>query len=411
MHPTVVFVEDVRWTGFSQLSSALRKSGYHTVLITIQLDRFVAALSKLGYHDVVTVNSIRDISSLGSRIDWSTVRDIQCSERLLSAVLDAISPLEICAPLTEHLKWRLRSADKLNTSRHLAEHEILVPATVSGDAMSPREAIEKLGLPVLVKPRIGAGGHAVTVARSLEDASEAISCFQRASEYYFECYVAGQMVRYAACQVAGTAIQEATYVGYRLDSSALGPATSIQLTHSPELVQISRAAMAALNGIGLANIEYIRDAEGQYWLIDVNFRAWGTVVALRAFGLDFVRAYRNHLGEHNKLPGLRSDKVGKITKLFPDAVQPALARGPYLQGALRFLQLLARYVTWLGPRFGVLGCLEFLSATHSRLKGLAERPSARGRPHLELADIRSFRARRPGSDVAPRENQEQVAAR
>ncbi len=61
--------------------------------------------------------------------------------------------------------------DKLLTAQHLALHNVEVPGTLDGDTQHKGEVIEKLGLPLIAKPRVSRGGRGVSLYNTPEDLS------------------------------------------------------------------------------------------------------------------------------------------------------------------------------------------------------------------------------------------------
>ncbi|MDE9366675.1 ATP-grasp domain-containing protein [Luteipulveratus sp. YIM 133132] len=359
---TVLFVDTGRWTCFDQFGAALRRAGHRTVRITVESSRLSRFISRMAYSECIVVPHEEAIGELASLVDLAEVVDVQCTEAVLATVCDAVAGTAIPAEVREHLEWRLQHLDKLRVAQRLAAAGVPVPLSMAG--VSAQEACSVLGLPMVLKTRSGFGGAGVRVTRTVEEAVAAYAELA-AQDVFFEEYFPGEIMRYVACRTEQVTLEEAVFVAHRADAGSLGPATAVELVDDAAMIRIGRAVLAALGGRGLANIEAVRTVDGRYAVIDVNLRTWGSALALRSGGPDFVHAYLSTLAPTAPTAPTAAGgavAVGGVFEVFPDAAVAAVDGGSVLAAAALVVGASWRYARWTGPRY-VVGASALVAAS------------------------------------------------
>ena len=135
-------------------------------------------------------------------------------------------------------------------------------------------------------------------------------------------------------------------------TNPLGPSTMAHTTDDVPVATLGRAVLDALGCEGLASIEFLADASGARWLIDLSPRAWGCFSSFDAAGIDFVGAYIVGLHRPAALAATRRTEPGRDLRVVPAAILDE-AR------VLKFRELviaLARDLRPYGRRFGLRYC-------------------------------------------------------
>lgn len=381
----VVFVDDDRWTGFDQLSAVLRRHGVRTVRITCEPLRPGRAAGALCYDVTVRLDRLEeglDAALASARVPIERVLDLQCTELALASITPWIEGSALHESVREHLVWRARGLDKYAMSQRLADAGVPVPRALDAERTTPQTAAAELGLPVVLKPRLGYGGIGLRILHDV-DADGLPSDLEREGGRYWEQFVPGQVVRYGACYRDGRILQEATFVSVRWSDASLGPATSVRTTDDDELLEIGRSTLRAVGGRGLANIECVQTAGGDLRVIDVNLRAWGSALTLGRAGTSFGEAYLGTLRARDTEPGtaLRA-RAGSDLRVFPDSSVAVAVTNPLRAAALAAADL-PHIVRAAGWRYALAGSLDVARAV------------GRGIRHDVGRRVRSTRSRAP----------------
>ncbi|MCE1179121.1 MAG: hypothetical protein LWW86_08870 [Micrococcales bacterium] len=318
MPPTIVIIHGGFYQSFDQLAVGLRRAGVRVVAVRDVNQPIVRLRGRLLFDDNVivpayTADALRPtLERLGD-----SIVDVISPEMELDAVIAAGE--DVLRPdLLEHLRWRQRWAAKWEAGRVLREQGIRTP--------------EELPLPVgddadfspcIVKARIGLGGIGVRVARTPEEANAAAAELSASGKVYAERLMPGTPLCYCAAWGPEGITHEAAYARADTDGDSLGPAPAVRTLGDERLLEVGRAAIAALGGRGVANIEMMDD--GELAVIDVNVRPWHSIVALDQAGVDFTDGYLRSLGLAGT--GDAASQRSRPDVLVPVFPQSALAPG------------------------------------------------------------------------------------
>ena len=178
--------------------------------------------------------------------------------------------------------------DKYRLAEFAALRGIGVPEhrSLSDDA-SLANAVESLGLPVVVKGAVGRGGSTTHIARSLAAAREAVTSVRRAgTDAFAQRYIVGQTYLVGGTFRDGCPLR--LYAGVKLAQHPrrTGPATIIRSYFDERLLNAATATIAAIGWSGIASMDFVRDTDGRFLLLEVNPRPWGSIGAAAAAGVD-----------------------------------------------------------------------------------------------------------------------------
>jgi predicted ATP-grasp superfamily ATP-dependent carboligase len=117
-----------------------------------------------------------------------------------------------------------------------------------------------------------------------------------------------------------------TYRSLRQKPMEAGPTVYAESAAAPELIEYSRMLLSRLKWQWMAMLDFRRDREGKFHLLEVNPRFWGSMALANLAGVDFARAYYNAcIG--SQMP-VAEQRDGMRIRFFPQdfASIPAYAR-------------------------------------------------------------------------------------
>uniref|UniRef100_UPI00405688B1 D-alanine--D-alanine ligase n=1 Tax=Alistipes sp. TaxID=1872444 RepID=UPI00405688B1 len=176
--------------------------------------------------------------------------------------------------------------DKISTKRAVREYGIHLAREIllsRHDKVEPEAIVERLGLPLFIKPNASGSSFGVTKVKRVEEITEAVKlAFTESEEVLIEEYITG---REMACGILLTQEEELLFpiteiVSKRefFDYEAKYEAgLSDEITPAPiseelrqELNRITRLAYKACRCSGIVRIDFIVTPEGKPYLIEIN---------------------------------------------------------------------------------------------------------------------------------------------
>lgn len=225
-------------------------------------------------------------------------------------------------------RQRVLLRDKWQLTEFMKARGIAVPRSCRvHDAESLREAIESLGLPIVVKGIVGRGGSTTHIARSVTEAVDAMRRAQRAAgECFAQQYLAGPTFLVGGVFDQGAPVR--LYAGRKViqQPAGTGPAAVIRSVHDERLLNAAKTAMAAIEWTGLASVDLIGDPEGRMLLLEINPRPWGSIVAAHDAGVDLYGPFAELLGGERPAPNLEY-RIAVESNVFPLTLLSASAWG------------------------------------------------------------------------------------
>jgi hypothetical protein len=362
--PTVLFVDDSHWHGFAQLSSRLRRQGVRTIRVTTEVRTASHVTSSLLFdrHLVVPRSSVPH--ALAATLSSENVVDVQFVETVRDLVVDVLDmmPPEVGDAVTR----RLSVMDKMAASALFERSGIRVPAITALLDATPESIVARYGLPVVVKGRVGCNGDRVLIVDDLEALHDVRARLSNPEDYFYEQYVTGEKLNYAAAVGPDGLAQELTYRVTKW-RQPVGSAEEAETIDDADLAALGRRAIAAARCTGLVNLDVIRDAQGHDWLIDFNPRAFGGLVSFLAAGLDLSEGYLSTIDERRSPPTSRGPVVGAKVRIFPTCIAETTEGVGLVTSASTYLREARPYLRWLGLRYWIAeaGVTLFMAATRS----------------------------------------------
>lgn len=357
MTPTVVFVEHARQGAFGQLAAALRRRGLRTVHITTARPLWINRLVSRLMYDRSLFIAEDALPTVGKLLEGEDVRDVQHTEYVLERLAQAAPALP--AAVGDAIAHRAALLDKFALGQLCADRGVAAPDKIEASRCTPDEAVAALGLPLVVKVKVGASGLGVRIATTARDVHDAVAHLGPVDGLFYERYIAGDYLDYSAVAGPTGALQE---VGTRtVAATATAPPSTIETVDELGLTEIGRKAVVELGLTGFIHIDTVRDADGRYWVMDVNLRAWGSMASLRRAGIDFTEGYLAMLGLSDRPPTCVAGPAGVTVTAFTGVVDVQIGRGRVFATLAAYARYAPAHIRRLGLRYGVASLLAALA--------------------------------------------------
>jgi len=367
--PCVIFLDDHRWATFNQLSPLLRRAGVRTVRITTMVQARSKITSRLLYDRFEVLPVTHTVEALRRIIVSENVVDIQFVESLKGTVDLILIYLE--TTVANRVERRLSMTDKFAASRLLSGAGIRTPAVLAFADATPEEAKAKFGLPLVVKERTGGGGGSVVIAHDDVTLRSAAAAHEsNPEETYYEEFIAGEKLNYGAAFSVERLEQELSYRITRWEQP-VGTAMEVEVIWDEQLACFGRSAVRVSGCTGLINMDFVRDSQGQDWLVDFNARTFAGVASFRGAAIDLSQGYLRSLGLRIVPPEVVRPSASAKIRIFPTCLSPNIESGRITQTVVAYLFEARQYARWLGVRYWLSEALttaDALRIEHRRLR-------------------------------------------
>jgi len=242
------------------------------------------------------------------RIAWSLVPTLDSPDFLptTDALVSQLG-VDFVLPLTESLQtmlwdreiaWggrvfprpdpgrRALLKDKYCLSAFVGERGVRIPEQLRLDD-GDDNPVKSLGLPIVVKGVVGSGGRHTRIARSLGAAKVAAARMRGDGiRCFVQRYVTGPTFLVGGMFSRGRPVR--IYAGMKRAQypARTGPASLIESVRDEQLINEASRVFDALEWTGIASADFVRDAKGRYWFLEINPRPWGSIAAANASGVD-----------------------------------------------------------------------------------------------------------------------------
>jgi len=368
--PIVLFVDESPWRCFDQLAAYLRRSGARPIRVTVApvSGWFRRLVDRSLYGERVELAGPDGRRRLDELLASGRVVDVHASEGAI-AVLGpgsaVVARLAACALGARGMGAAV--VDKYAVGRRLADRGARVPCQLPVGDVDVDQAIDALGLPLMVKQRVATAGIGVRLASSRAEVVAALEALGGGrSALTYEQFVAGEVVHYAGVFGPDGPQHEATVVPRRSAANPLGPAVAVTTSDDAELRRIGRQLVSWLGAEGLVAVELIRDADGCSWPIDLGPRVWGNVLAPVRDGAALFEHYGKLIGLAPAGSPVRTARSGRTHVVQPRGLLQAVAVGRPNDIAAAGWDLTGGYGRLLGLRYVAIVWFEALAAWRTR---------------------------------------------
>lgn len=217
----------------------------------------------------------------------------------LSFYKDAIESSTKAKVLVEDYEIFSKITDKWHTYQLCTEIGLPVPKTVLvTNTPETKVALSQLTFPVVAKPRISFAAHGVLFFRTYEEllanlhkltGYRAIDGKDEAS-YIVQERISGTLHDVCLCakngDIAMLMTQQRVMTLYDFGGGGIINLT----TDEPQMASLATKLVQATKWNGLALFDFIKTPDGQYYLLEVNPKVWGTTYLTTMAGLNMVQA-------------------------------------------------------------------------------------------------------------------------
>jgi 5-(carboxyamino)imidazole ribonucleotide synthase len=245
------------------LALAAHRMGIQTQILANDLQESAAQVSQ------ALVGSLEDAQLLGVLARHADVLTVE-NEWVDGAVLAAIAQ-QYAIPIWPHPQTLTWIQDKFLQREHLKKYELSVPACESVETYDHLLAFAKeYGPTVVLKTRKqGYDGQGTAILRPARDWETIWKKFARQPllvEQYipFERELAVLVVRRPSGQIKSYPVVETQQVG-EVCHAVLAPA-AIPTALQEQATQLARAAVEAVQGVGMVAVELFQEASGKLWI-------------------------------------------------------------------------------------------------------------------------------------------------
>jgi hypothetical protein len=169
-------------------------------------------------------------------------------------------------------------------------------------------------------------------------------------------YVRGELTFRALACAEGSVLDGVSFLAERRNPSETGASTALRAIEHEEMAEASRRIVAALGASGFVSFDFILNAEGDAYLIEMNARPIASGHLGRLFGHDIYAAMLAHLAGTAYRPADIADPPRSVA-LFPRELDrdPSGALLDQAAGVLHDIPhddpaVVASYAAWLESR-------------------------------------------------------------
>jgi predicted ATP-grasp superfamily ATP-dependent carboligase len=265
-------------------------------------------------------------------------------------------------PVARRAGW----IDKIALADELRTLGICVPDQCGADELSTTAAVERFGLPLVLKRRTGTGGAEVRIVHDADHIDEMLRSLGGPFEHlFYQRYIDGDLVGYGAVRSRSGPLQEFTAREHKGRTNPLGPTVNVHTIDDERVAAQGRFVLAQLDCGPLAAIEFLEDCDGTLWFIDLSTRAWGNFLSFIGAGLDFPSGYLRVLRGDGPSPARTRPEPGMQLRVMPAAAEDELRASP-AHALLALVRDMRPYRRRLGLRYCVVIALGVLAREHSR---------------------------------------------
>jgi len=361
--PTVIFLDDDGWASFDQVAVMLRARGIRTVRAILtpaaRADKLLREphlrwlADRLFYDELIELRAASGRARLDALLASGAVADVIVTE-------PALLGLGLTTPLGKALTAGSLAfqgtppevmLDKFAVNVALQGAGVGCPRQRPAQSTSPELAAAQLGLPVVIKHPVGAGGDRVRVAACVAEIARFVAELGGDAEpLFYQEHVTGKVAVYGAVVGDRGPIIEH---GFRIETQqyACGPAALTRLYDHPQLLAAGRRASEIFGPRGFVSFGFIEAEDGRFLHIDPNIRPWGMIAAPLPLGIDFAAAYADFI--RNIEPSRRPSPAdgGRTLPIYPHRLFEAALKGSVREYAASVAGLVALGAQGLGPAY------------------------------------------------------------
>lgn len=235
--------------------------------------------------------------------------------------------------------------DKGETVQQALKQKVPCPVTYFPENTSIQEIKKSAPYPVLIRPRVSSGSRGIAYVKA-EDEFDA--AYQNVKNEYGEPIIQEHISKRGYCTACilldhdSREVAAFTYERVKEYPISGGPTVVGISCENDEIKEYALKLMKSVNWSGVAEVEFIFDAEGKPKLLEVNPRFWMPLNLAIESGVDFpYLLYKLAIGE--KVETIASYKIGlKYRWVLPSEILWLMHTSNKLQGIREFLDFWSR---------------------------------------------------------------------
>jgi hypothetical protein len=159
------------------------------------------------------------------------------------------------------------------------------------------EAGRRFGFPLVIRGTGGFGGNQVRIVRSGDEAALALEqiCKVSPGQPFAQAFVRGGRCLFGGVFRRGEMIRSFSHRTLETNPAVTGPAIRIRPIHEPRLTAHGEAIFRELQWSGIAFAEFIQDEAGEFVLMEINVRPWGSLEIAEMSGAQISRTFGDML--------------------------------------------------------------------------------------------------------------------
>jgi glutathione synthase/RimK-type ligase-like ATP-grasp enzyme len=322
MKPTILVACASEWLAPARLPRVLRGAGAHVAAFCprawpLAQTRFVDEVIDAPPELDAYVDALRDHLS-ETRYDWVLIVD----DPLLSSLAGRrYEPwLEGILPIAPAHPWARVLASKAAFCELATGAALPIPASrtcaVFADAC---DAVDELGLPLMLKQSSGFAGLGVRLVRDDADLGDAWSAVADGGLVVAQRFVDGPIGNTVVLYDRGVPIAWMSAYKVRTWPGPFGPSSARRFMSHADVEPLIRKVGALSGYHGFCALDWVLDPDGRLQVIELNARPVPTIHMGRLAGVDFARAVRELLAGVPRVQPPRP-RVDRVIPMFPEDV-------------------------------------------------------------------------------------------
>lgn len=188
-----------------------------------------------------------------------------------------------------------RERDK--TADFCREHDITMPESyIVSNQEELKQALERIGFPAILKSSYSVGTRGVRIIRSDQDASKIGNFMNDGKALQVQKFIEGDFVGSSGFSWKGKLLGSFSFrVDYQFSMGGTPPYSFYESSKAP--VKILEKIAQITEWTGGVDLDFIRDKQGDLYLLEINPRLSGTINLPLKMGLDLARYYEAALDE------------------------------------------------------------------------------------------------------------------
>lgn len=302
MAPRVLVLALENWLGTARLPKALQAAGFKVTLLSypntlVSLTRYADDRGLCHPSDTAEAVAKRMLDLIEVLPTRLIVPGDDRALRFLQHIIEVAPQGRLPAALVDLARASLPDssafkygADKEAATRLVASFGIQVPKHAPiGSRADLREAVEDLGLPVVIKPLSGRAGVGVQILATHDEVEKAV--IDPASTWIAQQYIRGKPAGTAAVALGGKCLGSLHYVKTLTHPGETGPATVVTRLENDDMGRATTAFAQATRFNGFFSPGYmVEEDSGTVYFIEMNDRIVPLVANSGKVGLDLCRA-------------------------------------------------------------------------------------------------------------------------